>query len=148
MTSVGHAAVCQRLGGVLFMYANATGYANRILQNALFDLTPPGAQTRTVLAPDVAIARTTTPVSWTSVPQEAPLLAIEVVSPSQTLAELALKAQTYRLAGVEEVWVVDYKSRSIEVWNAQGQTTLHDTQTLTSALLPGFSAAVRFLLDG
>ncbi len=100
MTSVGHAAVCQRLGGVLFMYANATGYANRILQNALFDLTPPGAQTRTVLAPEVAIARTTTPVSWTSVPQEAPLLAIEVVSPSQTLAELALKAQTYRLAGV------------------------------------------------
>ncbi len=44
--------------------------------------------------------------------------------------------------------MVDYKSRSIEVWNAQGQTTLHDTQTLTSALLPGFSAAVRFLLDG
>jgi len=148
MTSVGHAAVCQRLGGVLFMYANATSYANRILQNALFDLTPPGAQTRTVLAPDVAIARTTTPVSWTSVPHEAPLLAIEVVSPSQTLAELALKAQTYRQAGVEEVWVVDYKSRSIEVWNAQGQTTVHDTQTLTSALLPGFSAAVRFLLDG
>jgi Uma2 family endonuclease len=71
-----------------------------------------------------------------------------VVSESQTLAELALTAQTYRQAGVEEVWVVDYKSRSIEVWNAQGQTTLHDTQTLTSTLLPGFSAAVRFLLDG
>ena len=44
--------------------------------------------------------------------------------------------------------MVDYKSRCIEVWNAQGQTTLNDTQTLTSTLLPGFSAAVRFLLDG
>jgi Uma2 family endonuclease len=106
--------------------------------------------TRTVLAPDLAILRPSTIPSW-SVPQDTPLLAIEVVSESQTLAELALKAQTYRQAGVEEVWVVDYKSRSIrsiEVWNAQGQTTLHDTQTLTSALLPGFSAAVRFLLDG
>ena len=41
-----------------------------------------------------------------------------------------------------------YKSRNIEVWSAQGLTTLHDTQALTSALLPGFSAAVRFLLDG
>jgi hypothetical protein len=49
---------------------------------------------------------------------------------------------------VEEVRVVDNRSRSIEVWNTQGQTMLHDTQTLTSALLPGFSAAVRFLLDG
>jgi Uma2 family endonuclease len=64
------------------------------------------------------------------------------------LAEIALKAQTYRNAGVEEVWVVDARSRSMQVWTAQGMATLDETQTLTSPLLPGFSVAVRFLLDG
>ena len=47
------------------------------------------------------------------------MLAVEVVSPSQTLAEIALKAQTYRNAGVEEVWVVDARSRSVQVCTAR-----------------------------
>jgi Uma2 family endonuclease len=148
MTSAGHGVLCQRLGMVLGSYAQTAGYANPIAQNMLFDLTAPGASTRTVLAPDVAVLRGTTPLSWTSVPHDAPLLAIEVVSASQTLAELSLKAQSYLQAGVEEAWVIDHTTRVVEVWNARGQTTLNDTQNLTSALLPGFSVSVRYLLDG
>lgn len=148
MTSPGHGAICQRLGGELYVYAKATGFPNRIVQHALFDLTQPGAAKRTVLAPDVAILRAGAALPWDVVPREPPLLAVEVVSDSKTLAELAVKAQLYRQAGVEEVWIVDHKSRTVEVWNAQGTTALNDTQTLTSALLPGFSLAVRFLLDG
>jgi Uma2 family endonuclease len=147
MTSPGHGEICQRLGGILFVYANSAKFPNRILQNALFALSVPGDTTRTVLAPDVSIMRSGSAPTW-GVPQESPLLAVEVVSESQSLAELALKAQTYRKAGVEEVWVVDHKTRAVEVWNAQGTTTLNDTQTLTSVLLPGFGVAVRFLLDG
>jgi Uma2 family endonuclease len=82
------------------------------------------------------------------VPQEAPLLAVEVVSESQTVAELAIKAQFYRTAGVEEVWVVDHASRTVKIWSANGRTTLDETQTLMSPLLPGFSVAIQFLLDG
>jgi Uma2 family endonuclease len=114
----------------------------------LFDLTTAGAPNRITFAPDVAILRATMPTSWTSVPHDAPLLAIEVVSPSQTLAGMATKAQVYLQAGVEEIWLLDYKTRSVEVWTAQGATTLNDTTTLTSPLLPGFSASVHFLLDG
>ncbi len=148
MTFAGHGAVCQRLGVELGIYARTTGYANPIVQNTLVDLTPAGATSRTVLAPDLAILRMTTPLSWTTVVREPPLLAVEVVSESQTLAELALKAQTYITAGVEEVWVVDHQTRTVEVWTAQGTTTLGDAQTLTTPLLPGFAVAVRFLLDG
>jgi Uma2 family endonuclease len=147
MPSAGHGVLCQRLGGVLFMYAQATSFPNQILQNALFDRTPLGVSTRLVLAPDVAIMRATTPVTWT-VPTDPPLLVAEVVFPSQSLAELALKAQIYLSAGVEEVWVVDHGTRTVQVWSAQGTTTLNDTQALTSPLLPGFSVDVRFLLDG
>ena len=131
----------------MYVYARATSYPNRILQNALFDLSPAGASKRMILAPDLAILRGNAAPSW-DVPQEVPLLAVEVVSDSQTLAELALKAQQYRTAGVDEVWVVDHKTRSVQVWTAQGTTTLADTQALTSPLLPGFSVDVRYLLDG
>jgi Uma2 family endonuclease len=137
----------QRLGGELYLYARTTGFPNRIVQNALFDLTPPVSPTRVLFAPDIAIRRTGAPSTW-AVPQEAPLLVVEVISPAQTLAEIALKAQTYRNAGVEEVWVVDARSRSVQVWTAQSMTTLDETQALTSPLLPGFSVPVRFLVDG
>ena len=147
MTSPGHGDICQRLGVELGIYARTSGFANRIVQNALFDLTPAGATRKTVLAPDLAILSSGALPSWT-VPQETPLLAVEVVSESQTVAELALKAQFYRNVGVEEVWVVDHTSRSVDVWNAQSRTTLNDSQTLTTPLLPGFSLAVGFLLDG
>ncbi len=147
MTSPGHGDICHRLDGELYLYARTTGFANRIVQNALFDLTLPGATTKTVLAPDLAIMRSSASPTW-GVPHETPLLAIEVVSESQTRAELALKAQVYRQAGVDEVWIVDHKARSVEIWNAAGTTTLLDTQTLTSLLLPGFAVPVRFLFDG
>lgn len=148
MTSPGHGAICQRLGGELYVYAKTVGLPNRIVQNALFDLTQPGAARKTVLAPDVAVLRVGAALPWDVVPRETPLLAVEVVADSQTLAELAVKAQTYRQAGVDEVWIVDHRSRSIEVWNAPSTTTLDESMTLTSALLPGLSIAVRFLLDG
>ncbi len=148
MTSAGHGGVCQRLGGELYVYARSTGFPNPIVQNTLFDLTPAGATRKTVLAPDIAILRPGAALPWNTVAQELPLVAAEVVSESQTLAELSLKAQTYRAAGVEEVWVIDHQTRIVEVWNTQGRTTLIEAQTLTSALLPGFSVALRYLLDG
>lgn len=148
MTSAGHAIVCQRLGLLLGNYAQSSGFANPIAQNMLFDLTPSGSANRITLAPDVTVLRAATPLSWTSVPHDTPLLAIEVISPSQTTAEMTLKAQAYMSAGVEEVWIIDHKSRTVEVWTAQGTRALDENATLTSALLPGFSVSVRFLLDG
>jgi Uma2 family endonuclease len=147
MTPPEHGAICHRLDVELGIYARTVSLPNQIVQNALFDLTPPAAPQRVVLAPDVAIRRVGAPTTW-AVPHETPLLVMEVVSPSQTLAEIALKAQTYRNAGVDEVWVLDAQSRSVQIWTAQGTTTLTDAQTLTSPLLPGFSVTVRFLLDG
>jgi Uma2 family endonuclease len=147
MTSPGHADLCQRLGVELGIYARLTGYPNRILQNALFDLTPPSSTQRITLAPDVSIMRGGAAPSW-NVPHATPLLAVEVISESQTLASHAQKAQSYLQAGVDEVWLIDHKPRTVEIWNAVGTTTLNDTQAITSALLPGFSVSVRYLLDG
>ena len=147
MTSPAHGAICHRLDGELYLYGRSSGFPNQIVQNALFDLTLPGAPNRTVLAPDLAIMRPAATPTWT-VPQDVPLVAVEVISASQSPAELALKAQVYRQAGVEEVWIIGHRSRTIHIWNAQGMTTLGETQDLTSALLPGFAVSVRYLMDG
>jgi Uma2 family endonuclease len=148
MTAAGHGDICLRLGGELYIYARANGYQHTIVQNTLFDFTPPGAIRRTVLAPDLAIMRGTGPFAWDLVPTDPPLLAVEVVSSSQTLAELAVKARIYQHAGVEESWLIDHQTRLVEVWTATGMQSLTDGQTLTSPLVPGFSIAITFLLDG
>jgi len=148
MSGPGHGYMCYRLGVMLGIYAQATGFPNIILQNGLIDFTKPGETRRTILAPDLSILRTSTPPPWNRLPTDPPLLAVEVVSPSQTLAELSMKAQFYRNAGVDEVWVIDHGTRVIEIWNVGGTTSLTDGQALTSTLLPGFTQDVTSLLDG
>ena len=59
-----------------------------------------------------------------------------------------MKAQFYRNAGVDEVWVIDHGTRVVELWNVGGTTSLTDGQALTSTLLPGFTQDVTNLLDG
>ncbi len=148
MTAPGQSDVCHRLGFELGLWARNAGYSKRVLQNALFDLTQPGATSRTILAPDLAIWPSSAPPPWNHIPQVIPLLAIEVVSDSQTLTELGIKAQVYRNAGVPEVWVIDHASRVVEFWTATGMTTFTASDDLTSVQLPGFRLAVATLLDG
>lgn len=147
VTSPGHADICRRLGLELGMYARTAGFPHRILHNALFDRTPPGAANRVTLAPGVSIVRRATPPSW-HVPHDVPLLAVEVAGESQTARELSQKVQAYLQAGVAEVWTIDHKSRSVQVCNATGTTTIGDAGTLTSALLPAFALGVGYLRDG
>lgn len=147
MTSPLHADICQRLGLELGIYARTTGYPNRILQNALFDFTPPGALSRVVLAPDVSIIRGGAPPS-SHIPHIVPLLAVEVAVESQTPRELQQKTQTYLQAGVDEVWIVDVKSRQVQLLTAANTTTFDDSSMLTSPLLPGFTISVRYLPEG
>jgi Uma2 family endonuclease len=140
MTTPGRAITCQLLGLELGIYGRAVGFTSaRILQNGLFDFTPPGAAKKTILAPDIAVLRTDAPSSRDTVTRDIPMIVVEIVSPNQTLDEIRIKAQTYQGAGVDEIWIVDRNTRTAEIWTASGQTQLTDTQPLTSALLPGFS---------
>ncbi len=143
MTTPGHGITCQLLGGELWLYARTAGFPNsRILQNALFDFTPPGAPKKTILAPDIAVLRQNAPSSFNMVTHDTPMIAVEVVSPNQTLDEIRIKATVYRSAGVDEVWMLDPQARIAEIWTAQGQAQVTATQPLTSALLPGFTVVL------
>jgi Uma2 family endonuclease len=77
----------------------------------------------------------------------APDLAVEVVSPDQTPAEMAAKARTYLAGGTHLVWVVWPSSAHIDVWRA-GQmegpaATLNTSEALDGEdVVPGFTYPV------
>lgn len=71
----------------------------------------------TVLAPDVSFiaAGRAWPDESAGWPRIAPDLAVEVLSPSNTRAGIALKVEIYLAAGVRLVWVVDPEARTVTV---------------------------------
>jgi Uma2 family endonuclease len=104
-----------------------------------------------VRIPDVAF------VSWEHLPGRrmptvpipglAPDLAIEVLSQSNTAAEMARKCREYFAAGGQLVWLVDPETRTVDVYTAPEQSTrLHETQILTGGtVLPGFTLTLQDL---
>lgn len=71
----------------------------------------------------------------------APDLIVEVVSPSSIRLDRNVKFDAYEQAGVAEYWIVDTKTRSVEVHTlARGEYALHGQYTgdelITSALFP------------
>jgi Uma2 family endonuclease len=104
-----------------------------------------------VRIPDVSF------VSWSQVPGRkvprvpmldfAPVLAVEVLSPSNTHEEMDEKRRDYFKAGTRTVWYVDAAKRTVQVFNASTQTiTLRDDDTLLGdPVLPGFVLSLREL---
>jgi Uma2 family endonuclease len=104
-----------------------------------------------VRIPDVAF------VSWDRLPERrvpaapipdlVPDLAVEVLSESNTAAEMARKRREYFAAGVRLVWQVDPASRMVMVYtNVEESTELDEKQTLDGGLvLPGFALPLREL---
>ncbi|SFH81675.1 Uma2 family endonuclease [Planctomicrobium piriforme] len=79
----------------------------------------------------------------------APSLCIEVLSPSNTYGEMTAKREEYLACGVEEVWIVDPESRSVDVFRSDApQHRLDDSDMLTSRALPGFERPVADIFEG
>lgn len=82
----------------------------------------------------------------------APDLIIEVLSPGSRnrRRDREAKLKLYSRRGVLEYWIVDWRTRSIEVYRRQNEqldriATWVTGDSLTSPLLPGFSARVHDL---
>jgi Uma2 family endonuclease len=104
-----------------------------------------------VRIPDIAF------VSWdrlpgrrvptTPIPDLAPDLAAEILSPSNTSAEMALKRRDYFAARVRLVWEIDPDSRTVKVFTGPDAVVI---LTVTDPLdggdvLPGFTLPLRDL---
>ena len=74
----------------------------------------------------------------------APEFAVEVVSPTDTVADAEDKAQDYIRAGIELVWVVVPTTQSVHIWRADGTRSVVQPGAVLSGeeVLPGFSVPV------
>jgi len=81
------------------------------------------------------------------IPRLAPNLAVEVLSESNTRKEMRQKLRDYFKAGVELVWFVDARSRTVSVYSSLTEfEILKESQTLTGGrVLPGFKVKLRAL---
>jgi len=79
------------------------------------------------------------------VPHLAPDLAVEVLSPSNTLKEMARKRRDYFNAGCKLVWITDPETRTVTVYTAvdQSEEITEDGTLDGDDVLPGFSLSVR-----
>jgi Uma2 family endonuclease len=96
---------------------------------------------------------------WEDVPNEEeeqaetwimpPALVVEVVSRHDTPRDLRKKVQEYLQVGVRQVWVVDERTRTVQVHRADGTTDiLTETATLAGEdVLPGFTVPVADLFQ-
>jgi Uma2 family endonuclease len=103
----------------------------------------------TWLQPDVSFLRSSQIQSSdpTGYYQGAPALAIEIVSDSNTAAQLDLKTELYFANGSSEVWVVYPKTTKVLVHRADGDIQTVATGELRSDLMPGWSVPVETLFE-
>jgi Uma2 family endonuclease len=79
-----------------------------------------------------------------SYPTLAPDLAVEVLSPGNTKAEMMRKRIEYFHSGVNLVWIVDCRSRSVAVYTSPVDVTVLDEEAKITGgdVLPGFECQV------
>ncbi len=138
-----HGEVATRLAAFLFLFVDANALGRVTVEVGYH---PPNDR-RTVLLPDVAFEgnpRAAQPPLSTYVPYM-PDLAVEIISPSQTLAETRRKAEVYLRHGTAMVWLVRPVEKQAEVWTAaddgapQNETIDLDGELSGGTVLPGFT---------
>ncbi|MCX7049950.1 MAG: Uma2 family endonuclease [Candidatus Sumerlaeota bacterium] len=105
----------------------------------------------TILAPDIAfvskerLGQLGDPSRFSEIP---PDLAIEIISPSDTYAATKDKAAIYLEAGVQEVWIVNPRRKTIEVMRPSQTIEIHRVgEFIETPLLPGFRLSLSEILD-
>ena len=146
-----HNIIAVNLVVALTLYLRDHPIGRAFTDNAGFRLPIPDAEDDTVRSPAAAFVSfermRDVPVGFAPV---APDLAVEVLSPGDTVRDLDERMDDYFAAGTRAVWVIDPDRRTV----AQHATTaptrrLRERDTLDGAdVVPGFTMPVRALFDG
>lgn len=135
-----HGILTIRLGATLIQHVEANNLGEAFGAETGFILS---TNPDTVRAPDVAfVSRERIPPG--DFPEKfcpgAPNLAVEVLSPSDTLYEVEEKIEEYLEAGIKLVWIVNPKKRTVTIYQPKIETqTLTEADTLDGRdVVPGF----------
>ncbi len=152
MTPAGwkHGAVGGELSAMLGAHVRQHDLGRVLLAETGFLLT---RDPDTVRAPDIAfIAKD----RWAAASHDetfwpgAPDLAVEVVSPADTVSEVDDKVRAWLDAGAGAVWIVDPKSRNVTVYRSATdiQTLTEDDDLRGGDVVPGFRCRVGEIFAG
>jgi Uma2 family endonuclease len=102
-----------------------------------------------VVQPDVVLVTNPSQVSKRGI-EGAPLLVVEVLSPTTTAYDRSTKAQRYAALGVPHFWIVDPESRTVECFKGGRATYINvasfgSEETLTHPDFPGLSLSLTVL---
>jgi Uma2 family endonuclease len=141
-----HSSIGVRIASLLHRYVQVRDLGEVVGPDGgfvLFDEPP------TVRAPDVAfVAEARLTFDTRKFAPLAPDLAVEIVSPSNTVSEIHHKVMDYLDAGSRLVWVVDPGSRTVTVYRSREAIRLLTEGELLEGgdVLPGFHVEVSELL--
>jgi Uma2 family endonuclease len=145
-----HQRTCGKIFGVLDAWSLQTGAGEANLAPGVIFAEDDD------VAPDlvwISQARRATALGADGHLHAAPELVVEVLSPGVTneRRDREAKLKLYSRRGVLEYWIVDWRSRQVEVYRREDLVlrlvaTLHPVDTLTSPLLPGFTCEVAALV--
>ena len=143
--TVGHGAIQTRTGGVLDRICQERFPDLFVASHAGFLLAPD-----TVQAPDVCVLRWSvyeTAEVYRGAVKGAPELAVEIVSSSESAADLDDKVAAYLAAGTKTVWVMWPKRRHVTVHHRSGEVKDAALGDFAEApeVLPGIKIAVESL---
>ncbi len=79
----------------------------------------------TLLSPDAALFRAR-PMEKTTWLEFAPEIAVEVLSPSNSVAEMTFKRHRYFESGTEQFWLVDPEAHQLEIHHRDGRIVRAD----------------------
>lgn len=132
-----HGRIERRLLMVLQTHLENSGTGEAFGPNILFVLGP-----NTKRAPDVSVVFRE--IGSVKEIDGAPDIAIEILSHSNTKKEMQRKLEQLFSAGCKLAWMIDPKTRTVEVWEspAAPSRTLLESDTLETPLLPGFSCPI------
>lgn len=110
-----------------------------------------GGHPETVVGVDVAFLppKAAASVKSTTLIHRIPILAVEILSPSDTYEAIGEKRDLYLAAGVKLVWIIDPAAQTITIFEInQPPRLVNRTQELTAEPhLPGFRVAVHELFE-
>ena len=146
-TGAEHGVVTARIGHLVQEYANKHGLGLCCGAETGFILE---RDPDTVRAPDAAVVLASrVPASGVPVGYWpfAPDLAVEVISPSDRLADVHVKIAEYFAAGTRLVWLAEPETRMVHVYRSQQQVEVLGTEDDLEGgdVLPGFQCPVRRL---
>jgi Uma2 family endonuclease len=138
MGSLYHSATQTHLANLLFNDERFVVLVELSLDTAQIDLSQFGLKTKTEVKPDLCVYKRQPEPKLTKQPKrlstdvlrmpKMPLLAIEVLAPSQSVNELLMKFDAYFALGIQSCWLVMPSLEEVKVYSQQGSYKTFDTQ--------------------